>query len=206
MGLETLKSRRDRAKLKWWYKVCRLPDNRYPKQLLSQECEIKPRKGRQRKTWSRTIDDIFHSLSLDKGEILDDMHEGNSSLKSFTACIEDDLREREAKEFRKGLDSKTCIEDLREFKKYLHGHSDEGARLLFKFRSGTHGELGRHSDRDGRVECMLCGAECESVVHVLWECSSYSTCRDNFQEAFKQLLGARYAEFETLSAVIICSR
>ena len=51
------------------------------------------------------------------------------------------------------------------------------------------------------VECTLCGAECESVVHVLWECSSYSTCRDNFQEALKQLLGARYVEFETLSAV-----
>ena len=70
----------------------------------------------------------------------------------------------------------------------MHGHSDEGARLLFKFRSGTHGlneELGRHSDRDGRVECTLCGAECESVVHVLWECSTYSTCRDNFQEALK---------------------
>ena len=71
---------------------------------------------------------------------------------------------------------------------------------MFKFRSGTHGlneELGRHSDTDGRVECTLCGAECESVVHVLWECSSYSTC----QEALKQLLGARYAEFETLSVV-----
>ena len=89
MGLENLKSRRDRAKLKWWYKVCRLPDNRYPKQLLSQEWEIKPRKGRQRKTWSRTIDDIFHSLAL---EILD---EGNSSLKSFTAGIEDNIRESE---------------------------------------------------------------------------------------------------------------
>ena len=89
----------------------------------------------------------------------------------------------------------------REFKKYLY---DEGARLLFKFRSGTHGlneELGRHSDRDGRVECTLCAAECESVVHVLWECSTYSTCRDNFQEALKQFLGARYAEFEALSAV-----
>ena len=36
---------------------------------------------------------------------------------------------------------------------------------------------------------------------MLWECSSYSTCRDNFQEVLKQLLGARYAEFETLSAV-----
>ena len=55
----------------------------------------------------------------------------------------------------------------REFKRYLHGHRDDGARL---FRSGTHGlneELGRHSDRHGRVECSLCGAECESVVHVL---------------------------------------
>ena len=67
-GLETLKRGRDRAKLKWWYKVCRLPDSRYPKQLLSQEWEIKLRKDRQRKI-------IFHSLSLVKGEILDDMHE-----------------------------------------------------------------------------------------------------------------------------------
>ena len=38
------------------------------------------------------------------------MHEGNSSLKSFTACIEDDLREREAEEFRKGLDSKVKLD------------------------------------------------------------------------------------------------
>ena len=75
-----LKRKRDRAKMKWWYKVCRLPDNRYPKQLLSQEWEIKPRKGRQRKTWGRTIHDILHSLFLDKGEILDDILEGNSSL------------------------------------------------------------------------------------------------------------------------------
>ena len=109
------------------------------------------------------------------------MHEGNSSLKSLTACIEDDLREREAEEFRTGLDSKVKLDlyrrfgGKREFKKYLHGRSDEGARLLFKFRSGTHGlneELGRHSDTDGRVECTLCGAECESVVHMLWEWSS----------------------------------
>ena len=36
---------------------------------------------------------------------------------------------------------------------------------------------------------------------MLWKCSSYSTCRDFFQEALKQLLGARYAEFESLSTV-----
>ena len=58
-----------------------------------------------------------------------------------------------------------------------------------------------HSDRDGRVECTLCGAECESVIHVLWECYTYSTCRYNFQEALKRLLDARYVEFERLSIV-----
>ena len=45
---------------------------------------------------------------------------------------------------------------------------DAGSRLLFKFRSGTHGlneELGRHRGREGKVECTLCGAECESVVY-----------------------------------------
>ena len=42
-------------------------------------------------------------------------------------------------------------------------------------RSGTHGlneELGRHRGREGKSECVLCGAECESVVYVLWECSA----------------------------------
>ena len=59
-----------------------------------------------------------------------------------------------------------------EFKRYLHGVSDAGTRLLSKFRSGTHGlngELGRHRGRNGRSECVLCGDEYESVVHVLWQ-------------------------------------
>ena len=38
-------------------------------------------------------------------------------------------------------------------------------RLLFTFRSGTHGlneELGRHRGREGsNKECELCGNECE---------------------------------------------
>ena len=64
-----------------------------------------------------------------------------------------------------------------EFKKYLHGFCDAGTRLLCKFRSGTHGlnvELGRHRGEEGQVECSICGGECESVVHVLWECPAYS--------------------------------
>ena len=64
----------------------------------------------------------------------------------------------------------------REFKRYLHGHSDAGTKFLFKFRSRTHGlneGLDRHSDRESS---MLYGAE--SVVLVLWGCSAYSACRE----------------------------
>ena len=31
MGLEMLKSRRDGAKLKWWYKLVTMPEDRFPK-------------------------------------------------------------------------------------------------------------------------------------------------------------------------------
>ena len=50
-----------------------------------------------------------------------------------------------------------------------------GSKLLFRFRSATHGlneELGRHSTGNG--EC-----ECESVEYVLWKCSEYSSiCKE----------------------------
>ena len=61
--------------------------------------------------------------------------------------------------------------------------SDAGTRLLFKFRSGTHRlneELGRHRGREGRKECALCDAECESVSHVLWDCPAYASIRSAF--------------------------
>ena len=55
---------------------------------------------------------------------------------------------------------------------FLQGVCHIGIRLLFKFRSGKHGLNGEL----GRTECFLCGDQCNSVSHVLWECSAYSTC------------------------------
>ena len=107
-----------------------------------------------------------------------------------------------------GLNSKVKLSLYRTFskkvgfKKYLHGVSDAGSRLLFKFRSGTHGlneELGRHRGREGKVECTLCGAECESVVHVLWECPAYSNCRLMFLKKLQELLGDKYIDFDSLN-------
>ena len=59
MGLETLKSHTDKAKLKWWYKLATMPQDRYPKQLFGQEWNVKLHRGRQRKTWGKVIDDIL---------------------------------------------------------------------------------------------------------------------------------------------------
>ena len=102
-----------------------------------------------------------------------------------------------------------------EFKIYLHGICDAGSRLLFKFRSGTHGlglneELGRHRGREGKTEyrgregkteCSLCGNECENVSHVLWECSAYSSTRASFMKKLQELLEDDYEDFESLENV-----
>ena len=82
--------------------------------------------------------------------------------------------------------------------------SDVGSRLLFKFKSGTHGlneELSRHRGRKGKVECTLCGAECESVVHdcALWKCPTYSNCRLTFLKELQKLLGDKYIDLGSLN-------
>ena len=194
MGLDTLQSHRDRTKLKWWYK-----------QLFNQEWNIKPRRGRQRKVWSRMVDDLFKSLDIDKGEWLEDIERGDSSSASFLACVEECISGRESR-FEEGLNTKVKLDIYKRFgksveiKKYLHGVCDAGSRLLFKFRSGTHGlneELGRHRGREGKTECSLCGDECENVSHVLWECSAYSSTRACFIKKLQELL----EDFESLDKV-----
>ena len=210
MGLDTLQSRRDRAKLKWWYKLATLPEDRYPKQLFNQKWNIKPRRGRQRKVWSRMVDDLYKSLDIDKSEWLEDIKHGDSSSASFMASVEECISERESRKFEEGLNTKVKLGMYKrfgksvEFKKYLHGICDAGSRLLFKFRSGTHGvneELGRHRGREGKTECSLCGNECEKVSHVLWECSAYSSTRASFMKKLQELLEDDYEDFESLDNV-----
>ena len=56
MGLETLQGRRDKSKLKVWYKLASMSEDRYPRRVFSQDWDAKPRRGRQRKVWSRLVD------------------------------------------------------------------------------------------------------------------------------------------------------
>ena len=63
-----------------------------------------PVKGRQRKTWSRVIDDLFVFLGLDKAKWLEDIERGESSLASCS-CIDECISERECRKFEEGLDN-----------------------------------------------------------------------------------------------------
>ena len=147
------------------------------------------------------MDDLFKSLDIDKGEWLEDIERGDSSSASFLACVEECISERESRRFEEGLNTKVKLDIYKrfgksvEFKKYLHGVCDAGSRLLFNFRSGTHGlneELGRYRGREGKTECSLCGDECENVSHVLWECSAYSSTRVCFIKKLQELLEDEY--------------
>ena len=72
---------------------------------------------------------------------------------------------------------------------------------MFKFRSDTHGlkeELGRHRGRENKMECSLCGNECENVSHVLREYSAYRSTRASFMKKLQDLLEYDYEDSELL--------
>ena len=48
------------------------------------------------------------------------------------------------------------------------------------------------------MQCKLCGEECESAVHVLWECPVYDTIRNTFMGELDNPLGGSFEEFSAL--------
>ena len=153
-------------------------------------------------------------LGLPKGELLDDIRKGQCPLSLFLLNVNEEcVSNRENIEYVEGLNSKVKLGLYKafnkevEFKRYLHGVSDAGTRLLFKFRSGTHGlneELGRHRGRNGRTECVLCGDEWESVVHVLWECPAYKDSREEFMIKLRSILGNTSKHLIILKGLLLC--
>ena len=61
-------------------------------------------------------------------------------------------------------------------------------------------ELGRHRGREGRKECLLCDAECESVSHVLWDCPAYASIRSAFMLELRRELGDKFERFQSLDS------
>ena len=121
------------------------------------------------------MEDLFKSLNIDTGEWMEDSKHGDSSSASFLSCVEECISERESRRFVEGRNTKVKLDLYKwfgksvEFKKYFIGLCDARSRLLLKFGSGTHDlneELDRHRGREGKMECSLCGDECENVMGV----------------------------------------
>ena len=111
MGLESLQGCRDKAKLKWLYKLACMEVNRYSHKFFRQ---IWNSRGRQRKSRSRVVDNFFSSLGLHKAEwVVEDIQKGECSLKGFLSVVGESIDEWESRKFKEELDSKVkfcCIE------------------------------------------------------------------------------------------------
>ena len=70
--------------------------------LLDSEWEVKPRRGRQRKTWSKVISELLH---LDSQEI--PAEDYNVNL--FLERVDEALRYREYKDFNDSLNSRVKL-------------------------------------------------------------------------------------------------
>ena len=66
---------RDKAKLKWWYKVATMLEHRYSRELFVQEWNVKPRRGRR---CCKVVDNLFSSLGL--GKALEDIRKGQKGM------------------------------------------------------------------------------------------------------------------------------
>ena len=68
---------------------------------------------------------------------------------------------------------------------------------MFEVRSGTNVELGRHTERKGQKECLLCGDKCESVLS---ECTVYSSLRNDTMCKVHELPGDGFESFKSLES------
>ena len=108
------------------------------------ECKIP---GRKRKQWKKCVLDIISDMDLTSTSL---------GSKEAVSSINNAFKNFFISSLHSGMCKKSKLRVYRELKedfeckKYLHGVSDMGSKLLFRFRSGTHGlneELGRHSSR-----------------------------------------------------------
>ena len=83
------------------------------------------------------------------------------------ACVEESIKEREFKKVKLKL---AMYRTLGKSKKYLHGVGDAGTRLLFKYRSGMHNQVGMEGEKVGYNAYCTYYDKWENVTHVLWDC------------------------------------
>jgi len=195
LGLETLEERREIAKLKWWFKVIKMREGRYPK-LVANANWKKVKLGADIKSWGKAVKSLVQELNVNEEEVRE------WTPKAFADWAKKSVRERHiARESRNAdlkdrrkIDAYNSLNDKLELQPYLKGPLTIGAKLKFKFRAGSHGlaeETGRRAGavREERV-CEFCCNEVENVAHFCWICPLYNAMRTPFLADLETCLGS----------------
>ena len=149
LGIEPLNLKRNKRKVVWFSRLLKKGKDSFCKNVFEKEwnkCKIPGRL--KRKQWKKCVLDIINDMDLTSTSL---------GSKKAVLSINNAFKNIVINSLHSGMCKKSKLRVYRELtedfecKKYLHGVSDMGSKLLFKFRSGTHGlneELGRHSSRE----------------------------------------------------------
>ena len=155
LGIEPLDLKRNKRKVVWFSRLLKKDKDSFYEKVFEKEwnkCKIL---GRKRKQWKKYVLDIISDMDLTSTSLC---------FKKAVSCINNAFKNFVISRLLSGMCRKSKLRVYRELKKilsvknYLHGVSDMGSKLLFRFRSGTHGlneELGRHSTRNSSKACFL---------------------------------------------------
>ena len=155
LGIEPLNLRRNKRKVVWFLRLLKKGKDSFCKKVFEKEwnkCKIP---GRKRKQWKKCVLDIISDMDLTPTSL---------GSKEAVLSINNVFKNFVISSLHSGMCKKSKLRVYRELtedfecKKYLHGVSDMGFKLLFRFRSGTHGlneELGRHSSRNSSKAFFL---------------------------------------------------
>ena len=197
LGVEPLALKRTKSKVVWYSKLLGKDKNSYCRQIFDKEWGKCKLRGRRRKQWKKCVMDIISDMRLTVSSL--DSKEALTNIdKVYTDYVTSNLHASMCEKNK--LRVYRELKEVFECKKYLYGVPDMGSKLLFRFRSGTHGlneELGRHITRNISKACVFCNCDCESVEHVLWECPAYSNNRSVFINSLSKIL---CSDFHLMSA------
>jgi len=195
LRLELLSVRREVSVVGWRRRVEMMGEDRYPRRVWEASWP-KLRRGGEVKSWRREVTRVMQRARI-REEMLED-----SSIEDLRKLVCDSYVDGEMVGGRK-LEAYRKLGDEACLQPYLQGCLNLGARLKFKFRSGSHGlgeELGRRGGvaRDER-HCSLCSGSIETVAHFLLDCPAVGDFRVSFLASLQTLLGGNnFHAFRTL--------
>ena len=148
LGIEPLNLRRNKRKAVWFSRLLKKGKNSFCKVFKKEGNKYKI-SGRKRKQWKKCVLDIISDMGLTSTSL---------GSKEAVSCINNAFKNFVISSLHSGMCKKSKLKEDFVCKKYLHGVSDMGSKVLFRFRSGTNGlneELGRHNTRNSSKACFF---------------------------------------------------